>query len=315
MANREWGLTPIIKIGKKEVDQNKKRWYEDVVNYAKIQEITKDIEPAKVWILDDTAIVTNSTLKPAVDEIWEFTTGNGDSGYHGHHVGGIIACTKYGIHSKIPVSMAKVLSSGSGTGMTEWIANGINQGALNGYELMNASMGSDYPSQAVKDAIKSFLKDEHHFFVAAAGNDSKETDFPAAWANEIPGLIAVGAIDKVTNTFMLKLADYSSSGVVTVVMPGTDIISTFPDEQYFEMSGTSMATPFVTALISICKGINRDLNHDTFVDMVKKHSKSIDDDNLKDGYGFPDFIAIFEELKGLKIKPQTKKKRRGCRLF
>lgn len=315
MSGKEWGLTPIIKIGKKEVDPNKKRWYEDVVNYAKIQEITKDIKPAKVWILDDTAIVTNSTLIPAVDEIWEFTTGTGTSGYHGHHVGGIIACTKYGIHSKIPVSMAKVLSDASGTGMIEWIVNGIKQGAINGYELMNASMGSDFPAADIKTAIGNFLQNPKHFFIAAAGNDARETDYPAAWANEMQGLIAVGAIDKVTKNFTLKLADYSSSGVVTVVMPGTDIISTFPDEQYFEMSGTSMATPFVTALLSICKGINPDLNQETFVELLKKHSKSIDDNNLKDGYGFPDFVAIFEELKGLKIKPQQPKKKRGCRLF
>lgn len=313
MSSKEWGLTPIIKIGKKNVDPNKKRWYEDVVNYAKIQELTKDIKPAKVWILDDTAIVTNDTLTPAVDEVWEFTTGNGTSGYHGHHVGGIIACQKYGINSKIPVSMAKVLSDATGSGMIEWIASGITQGSILGYQVMNASMGSDYPSSQIKDAIALYLSNPKNFFVAAAGNDGKETDFPAGWANEMMGLISVGAMDRTTGNFKMVLADYSSSGVVTVVMPGSDIISTFPDNQYFEMSGTSMAAPFVSALISICKGINPEMNQQTFVDLIKKHSTSIDDNNLKDGYGFPNFVAIFEDLKNIEVKPMPKKKK--CKLF
>lgn len=315
MSSKEWGLTPIIKIGKKNVDPNKKRWYEDVVNYAKIQELTKDIKPAKVWILDDTAIVTNDTLTPAVDEVWEFTTGNGTSGYHGHHVGGIIACQKYGINSKIPVSMAKVLSDATGSGMIEWIASGITQGSILGYQVMNASMGSDYPASQIKDAIALYLSNPKNFFVAAAGNDGKETDFPAGWANEMSGLIAVGAIDKTQKTFTIQLADYSSSGVVTVVMPGSDIISTFPDNQYFELTGTSMAAPFVSALISICKGINPDLNQQTFVELLKKHSTSIHDDDLKDGYGLPNFVAIFEDLATMTIKPQVPKKKRRCKFL
>jgi subtilisin family serine protease len=109
------------------------------------------------------------------------------------------------------------------------------------------------------------------FFYCSSWNDAKETDYPAAWAKEFKNLIAVGAIEQDGN-FKLKIADYSSSGVVTVVMPGSDILSCFPNGNNYNLSGTSMATPFVTALISLCKGINPEFNADTFLYLVKKHS-------------------------------------------
>jgi uncharacterized protein YcgL (UPF0745 family) len=95
-------------------------------------------------------------------------------------------------------------------------------------------------------------------------------------------------------------------------MPGSDILSCFPNGNNYNLSGTSMATPFVTALISLCKGINPDFNADTFLYLVKKHSVSIHDDNLKDGYGFPNIVEILKELKTMKINPvnQTPKKKR-----
>jgi subtilisin family serine protease len=306
---RKIGLVPVVRINKLNVTNE--RWYEKIIDYTAIWELTKKINPAKVWLLDDTAVVTHPDLKPAVHEIYEFTNQNFESGHHGHHTAGIVASVILGINKNIKIGFAKVLGHASGQGEFGWIANGIRKGKELGYQIQSASIGSDYADSDIKSALTDFLLNPKCFFIAAAGNDAKETDYPAAWAKEFKNLIAVGAIEQDGN-FKLKIADYSSSGVVTVVMPGSDILSCFPNGNNYNLSGTSMATPFVTALISLCKGINPEFNADTFLYLVKKHSVSIHDDNLKDGYGFPNIVEILKELKTMKINPvnQTPKKKR-----
>jgi subtilisin family serine protease len=301
------GLVPVVRINKQNVSGE--RWYEKIIDYTKIQELTKSVKPAKVWLMDDTATVTHPDLK--AHEIWEFTNQNFESGHHGHHTGGIMASVMLGINKNIPIGFAKVLGHASGMGEFQWIENAIKKGNELGYEIISASLGSDYAHAGIKNALANYLSNPKCFFIAAAGNDAKETDYPAAWAKEFDNLISVGAIEQDGN-YRLKIADYSSSGVVTVVMPGSDILSCFPNGNNYNLSGTSMATPFISALISLCKGINKDFNKDTFLYLIKKHSTSIHDNNLKDGYGFPDFVAIIKELGTMKIttaKP-TKKKRR-----
>jgi subtilisin family serine protease len=120
---RKIGLVPVVRINKLNVTNE--RWYEKIIDYTAIWELTKKINPAKVWLLDDTAVVTHPDLKPAVHEIYEFTNQNFESGHHGHHTAGIIASVILGINKNIKIGFAKVLGHASGQGEFGWIANGI----------------------------------------------------------------------------------------------------------------------------------------------------------------------------------------------
>ena len=79
--------------------------------------------------------------------------------------------------------------------------------------------------------------------VFAAGNEGIQNGAPA---NYEP-VIAVGAIDNFGNK-----ASFSNYGeFVDIAAPGTSILSTYPDNQYNSLQGTSMACPHVSGVAAL----------------------------------------------------------------
>ena len=195
-----------------------------------------------------------------VDDIngWNFVnnTNNVMDGYgHGTHVGGIIASNSKN-SSIIPL---KVLSD-RGTGYTgsiisafEYVLNlkhgGVDIKVIN----MSVSAGS-YASIVIGDLIRDLSK-ENIMLVCAAGNRGRDIDvypeYPASYIYE--NIVSVGSVDS-----RGQWCDFSNYGKsVTVVANGSMVMSTFPNNSYGILSGTSMAAPKVSAkLLNIYDGDN-----------------------------------------------------------
>jgi subtilisin family serine protease len=97
-------------------------------------------------------------------------------------------------------------------------------------------------------------------FVFAAGNDGTNNDqLPTSPAN-------VDAPNKITVAATLgaeKIASFSNYGMkVDVAAPGVVIRASIPGNQYLELSGTSMAAPFVTNVAARLKDLNPSLGAD-----------------------------------------------------
>ncbi len=118
-------------------------------------------------------------------------------------------------------------------------------------------------SGALVDAVRA-MRAAGIFVVAAAGNDGPACETvqdPLALYEEV---FSVGAIDQGGN-----LASFSSRGPVTadgsgrtkpdIVAPGVDVLSSFPNNSYEYLPGTSMAGPHVAGVVALMWSANPSL--------------------------------------------------------
>jgi subtilisin family serine protease len=202
---------------------------------------------------------------------WDFTytspgtlRGNGDNnpadGHgHGTHVSGIIAAQGNnaigvtGICWDAAIVPLKVAGD-DGSGFTSWMIAAIEYCARNGISIANASIGGASYSGFCKAAIDAAGAQSNLLLVAAAGNNGTDNDatpfYPASY--DAPNIVSVAS-----TTSADALSSFSNRGLLTVdiAAPGSSITSTHPQAKtasgYTTLSGTSMATPMVTAVAGL----------------------------------------------------------------
>jgi subtilisin family serine protease len=119
------------------------------------------------------------------------------------------------------------------------------------------SLGSPEPDHEIHQALLLAIS-KGIFVITAAGNEGPELDtvgYPAGF----PEMVAVGSIDR-----RKRLSRFSSRGrQVDVVAPGDEITSCYPPRGYAVLSGTSMATPFVSGVVALALAKHRKLGGKT----------------------------------------------------
>ncbi len=196
------------------------------------------------------------------------TTSADDDNGHGTHVAGIAAAkdNSIGVVGVAPGARlwaVKVLDK-DGAGAISTIIKGIDYVTQHAKEIdvVNLSFGCECNSAALDSAINSSVQ-AGVTYVASAGNDHKDdsTFSPAA----DPNVIAVsaiadsdgkcGGVGRPTNHGADDmLADFSNFGkAVSIAAPGVNILSTYRDNSYTTLSGTSMASPFVAGAAALYK--------------------------------------------------------------
>ena len=172
-------------------------------------------------------------------------------GEHGTHVAGIIASSANngvggtGVAPNIKIMPINVFD-GLYAGTVD-IIEAIHYAVKNGADIINMSLGDTYYSKALNNAVQEANK-KGVLLIAASGNEgdlkkSNKRVYPAAFSH----VISVGA-----TTSKDKRATYSNyDSSVDITAPGDKILSTFPNNNYAYMSGTSMATPVVTGVAAL----------------------------------------------------------------
>lgn len=172
----------------------------------------------------------------------------GDGNGHGTHVTGILGALSNGTGIVGVAYATKILPvkifDANGNGSAESLSSGISYTAGKA-DILNLSLGAAGPvsESALRSAVAS-----GQLIVSAAGNEGlANPDWPArfgkqSWARG--RIIAVGAVD--TNN---RIVSWSNRAGDTrnfyLVAPGTTVLSTYKTG-YAYMSGTSMATPYVS---------------------------------------------------------------------
>lgn len=209
-------------------------------------------EGAKVAVLDTGISDVHPDLRDAIKDAKDFTGSNSgiyDKQGHGTHVAGTIAAREnssgvIGVAPKADLYIAKVLGD-NGSGSGHWIAAGIRWAIEQGVDIISMSLGSPVKTPVIESAVYQAIDAGVHV-IAAAGNAGPSTGtvgYPAAYN----GVLAVGAMDN-----QRRVSRFSSRGQqVDLVAPGQDILSCYPAKGLAKLSGTSMATPFVSGVVAL----------------------------------------------------------------
>lgn len=203
---------------------------------------------------------------------------------HGTHVAGVISAivnNHLGIAGMTPTSRVlpvKVLDE-TGAGSTYAVALGIIWATDHGAKVINMSLGNYATSNFLHDAIR-YAYDHDVVLIAASGNDNtNRPSYPAYY----PEVFAVSASDSSN-----QRASFSNYGeYIDVAAPGVNIPSTYLKHQYVSLSGTSMASPHVSALAALIRATNPNLRNTEVMDIMRKTAQDIGEPgtDLDFGYG------------------------------
>jgi len=215
----------------------------------------------------------------------EFHDDNG----HGTHVAGITAATTNnaigiaGVSWFNPILPVKVLNQDA-EGTAFEVASGIRWATDQGAKVINMSLGDSFNSKILYDAIKYAYKNDV-VLIAAAGNENEETPmYPAAYEE----VIAVSAVDD--RRHKAVFSNYGDH--IDVTAPGEHIPSTFLDNSYVMMSGTSMAAPHVAGLAGLIRSIKPKLSNSEVTDIIRLSASDIGPTGFDPYYGHGEINVV-----------------------
>ncbi|MEM5866640.1 MAG: S8 family peptidase [Candidatus Aenigmatarchaeota archaeon] len=265
---------------------------EDKVYYILDIQADKQIGADKVWaegyngsgiviaVLDTGVDSNHQELSSSIaggKSFVDYTESYQDDNGHGTHVAGIITADGFneqakGVAPGALIWAAKVCdSSGSCyssdvAAAIEYVVNykisRVMSISLGGGGTTKANCDYDYLAQKVNWAVDNGVT-----VVAAAGNTPGKVASPACASKAI----AVGAVDKRD-----KRPNWSGSGLaLDIVAPGVSIYSTIPNNGYASWSGTSMATPHVSAVIALLLQAKPNLTDNQIKNALYKTAKDL----------------------------------------
>ncbi len=229
-----------------------------------------------------------------IDDIhgYDFVNRDGspqDDDGHGTHVSGIVLGTTQDLlaipeimpvggvcnnsyKSRVQIMAIKFLDA-NGSGTTSDAIKAVYYAVNNGAKVLNNSWGGGSYSQSLHEAI-AYAYDRKVAFVAAAGNNTSNNDvypmFPANY--DAPNLISVAST---TSTDVLSYFSNFGSNTVHFASPGSGIYSAFLGGTYMTMSGTSMATPFVSGVAALIAREQPTINGYQIRDVILNSASSV----------------------------------------
>ncbi|MEM8614893.1 MAG: S8 family serine peptidase [Cyanobacteria bacterium P01_H01_bin.105] len=135
----------------------------------------------------------------------------------------------------------------TGIGFDTDIMPGIKFAVDEGAHVINLSLGGS--NGDAYQAVLQYARDNNVCVVAATGNENTSNPPTPSYPAADPNALAVGAVNSALNR--ASFSNYGQGYAPFVMAPGVDIRSTYKDNSYADLDGTSMATPFVAGLAGL----------------------------------------------------------------
>ena len=250
-------------------NNNPMSWGADIIgtNEAKeyLNNLTSSLCEIKVGIIDSGVDYEHEFLKNRlVDKGLNFSSSGEDNtamsddpDSHGTHIAGIIVDNTL---DNVKLKGYKIFDS-NGETSDLCVALAIDKAVEDKMDVLNMSFSSIY-SETIEESLQTAYN-SGIVLVSSAGNDAKNIaeSLPA----NFKGTIAVAAANE-----NCDVADFSNYGYqIDITAPGVNIYSTIDDNKYGYLSGTSMATPFVTACVSILLSLYPNITQEKVENVLK----------------------------------------------
>ncbi|MBD5391100.1 S8 family serine peptidase, partial [bacterium] len=239
----------------------------NLIGLPKAWDITTGSSSVIVGVLDTGIDGSHSDLKQQIDNSLsrDFTYGDcrtvsiaEDYKNHGTHVSGILGAkgnNSNGIAGVCwDVTLVSLAVLEGGIGDISNVIRGINYAEEQKIPLLNISLKCYqgwYGDVDVSAVYTAALKNYSGLAICAAGNENLDNDgdnpsFPGSV--KLDNVISVGNSD--VNDMKYSSSNYGKESV-DLFAPGVNVYSTLPGNKYGYLTGTSMATPFVTGVAAL----------------------------------------------------------------
>jgi hypothetical protein len=222
---------------------------------------------------------------------------------HGTHVTGILAgCSDNsigisGVIGKAPVDIIplKVLDA-SGLGGDFEISQALNMAIEMELDAVNLSLAGKGQTNMLEESIRNAFTNNIPVIVAAGNwKASTEKVYPASY----PYVITVSGVDQSNQ----KVPSSNFGWEVDISAPGAGILSTYLDNEYKSLTGTSMAAPMVTGAAALVKRTHPDIDIAALREILLSSSTDI----LTKGYDIYSGAGIinFSKLEKAVVTPSV----------
>lgn len=222
----------------------------------------------------------------------------GPNSNHGTHVAGIIST----ISNTVEIMPLRAIPNGDERDKD--IINAIHYAIDNGAHIINMSFGkyvSEYKEEvwrAMEAARRAGI-----LIVLAAGNDQENIDQKPSYPNpnsksgRLENVLTIGAADEgglITN--------FSNRGQqsVSFLAPGKNIYSTFPNNQYKSLSGTSMAAPIVSGSAAFILAHLPELDAERLIYSLQRGLSPLPHSSPNNLMQYPGILNLYNSLRILK---------------
>ena len=248
-----------------------------------------------VAVLDSGAYTAHEHLAGRLVPGYNFSTSNPDdpdyiydAAGHGTHIAGnIVTCTPENVKI-MPVKVLNNNGVGYQASVAEaivWVANNENKPKVINMSIGMTNTGSDPNWDNDVRIACEYAKEKGVTIVAAAGNGQpigNPIDTKYVSPARLACVITIVATDQND-----KIASFSNFGdSVDFSAPGVDILSSWLNNRYYSMNGTSQAASFVTASVAMLTLDDPNLGPDDIKETLKSMAVDLGDVGWDKIYGW-----------------------------